>query len=166
MQYWWVRIATVTTGQIWGFGTFSGECMGGMAWNLATLCLFSSIWWHYYDLHVECRLGEIMQYWWVRVVTVKTMSNVIFHCKTTNWKPIAQQLHNNETSQSLHPPTPPHLTHPNPEIRTICHAWDLWKLSRSCKQLCLLSPPDLWNLPGTALLSGFQSSQGALKSTE
>ena len=42
------------------------------------------------------------------------------------------------------------------EIRTVCHAQDLWQLGHSCKQLCL----------GAALLSGFQSSQGALKSTE
>ena len=51
-------------------------------------------------------------------------------------------------------------------IGTICHAQDLWKLARCCKQLYLLYLPDPWNLPGTALLSGFQSSQGALKSTE
>ena len=44
-------------------------------------------------------------------------------------------------------------------IRTICHAWDLWKLAQSCKQLCLLCLPDPWNLPDTALLSGFRSSQ-------
>ena len=43
------------------------------------------------------------------------------------------------------------------KIRTICYAPDLWKLARSCKQLCLLCLPDLWNLPRTALLSGFQS---------
>ena len=50
------------------------------------------------------------------------------------------------------------------EIRAICHdARDLLKLARSWKQLCLLCPPDLWNLPGIALLSG---SRGALKSTE
>ena len=34
------------------------------------------------------------------------------------------------------------------KIRTIFHAWDLWKLAGSCKQLHLLCPPDLWNLPG------------------
>ena len=27
------------------------------------------------------------------------------------------------------------------KIRTICHAWDLWKLAQSCKQLHLLCPP-------------------------
>ena len=42
--------------------------------------------------------------------------------------------------------------------RTICRAWDLWKLawSWSWSLLCL---PDPWNLSGTASLSGFQSSQ-------
>ena len=38
-------------------------------------------------------------------------------------------------------------------------------LVQSCKQLCLLCPPDHWDLPGTALLNGFQSSQGAFKIT-
>ena len=38
------------------------------------------------------------------------------------------------------------------KIRTICHAQDMWKLTLSCKQLHLLYPPDLWNLPGPALL--------------
>ena len=52
------------------------------------------------------------------------------------------------------------------KLRTICHAPYLWKLARSCKHLRLLCPPDPWNLPGTALLSGFQSSLRALKSTE
>ena len=52
------------------------------------------------------------------------------------------------------------------QIRTICHAWNLWKLVQSCKKLHLLCLPDPWNLSGTALLSGFQSSWGALKSTE
>ena len=52
-------------------------------------------------------------------------------------------------------------------IRTICHARDLWKFARSCRQLCLLCPPYPWNLPGgIALLSGFRSSQADLKSTE
>ena len=37
---------------------------------------------------------------------------------------------------------------------------------QSCKQLCLLCLPNPQHLPGTALLSGFQSSRGALKSTE
>ena len=46
------------------------------------------------------------------------------------------------------------------------HAQDVWKMAWSCKQLHLLCPPNPWNLPGTALLSGFQSSHGALKSTE
>ena len=41
-------------------------------------------------------------------------------------------------------------------IKTICHARGLWKLARSCKQLHLLCPPDIWNLPGTTRLSGFQ----------
>ena len=40
---------------------------------------------------------------------------------------------------------------------TICHARDLWKLARSCKQLCLLCLPYPWSLPGAASLSGFQS---------
>ena len=44
------------------------------------------------------------------------------------------------------------------KIRTICYVRNLWKFARSCKQLCLLCPTDPWNLPGTALLSGFQSS--------
>ena len=50
----------------------------------------------------------------------------------------------------------------NPVLRnrTICHARDLWKLPWSCKQLRLLCPPTLWKLPDTALISGFQSSQG------
>ena len=39
------------------------------------------------------------------------------------------------------------------KIRTICHARDLWKLSRFCKQLHLVCLPNLCNLP--ALLSGF-----------
>ena len=52
------------------------------------------------------------------------------------------------------------------KFRIICHAQDLWKLARSCIQMHLLCPPDPWNLPGTALLSGFQNSCGALKSTE
>ena len=47
-------------------------------------------------------------------------------------------------------------------IRTICHARDLWKFTRSCKQLRLQCPP--WNFPGTAFLSGFHSSRGALNS--
>ena len=37
------------------------------------------------------------------------------------------------------------------QIRTMCHACDLWKVIRSCKQLHLLCPPDPCNLPGTAL---------------
>ena len=45
---------------------------------------------------------------------------------------------------------------------TICHGRDLWKLSRSFKQLCLLCPPDPWDLPGTALFNGFQSSRGEI----
>ena len=52
------------------------------------------------------------------------------------------------------------------KIRTMCHGRDLRKLTWSCKQLHLLCPPDPWNLPGTALLSGCQNSQGALKPTE
>ena len=52
-------------------------------------------------------------------------------------------------------------------IRPICHAQDMWKIGmESCKQLHLLCLPDPGNLPGTALLSGFQSSHGALKSTD
>ena len=51
-------------------------------------------------------------------------------------------------------------------FRTICNAWDLWKFTWFCKQLCLLCLPQPWDVPGTALLSGFQSSQGALKFTE
>ena len=47
------------------------------------------------------------------------------------------------------------------KIRTICHVRDLWKLARSCKQLCLLCSPDPFNLRGTALLGG-----GDLKSNE
>ena len=35
------------------------------------------------------------------------------------------------------------------KVRTICHAWDLWKVTWSCKQLRLLCPPDPLNLPGT-----------------
>ena len=51
-------------------------------------------------------------------------------------------------------------------IRIIYHARDLWKLARSYKQLHFLCPPNPCNLPGTVLLSWFQSSHGALKSTE
>ena len=51
-------------------------------------------------------------------------------------------------------------------IKTICNAQDLLKLARSCKQLHSLCSPDLWNLPGAAIRCGFQSSCGALKSTE
>ena len=43
---------------------------------------------------------------------------------------------------------------------------ETWKLAQSCTQMHLLCLPDPWNLAGTALLSGFQSSWGALKSTE
>ena len=49
------------------------------------------------------------------------------------------------------------------KIRTICHAQDLWKLTWSCKQLHVLCLPDSWNLPGTALLSWFQSSWGSFE---
>ena len=52
------------------------------------------------------------------------------------------------------------------KITTICLARDLWKLSRSCKQLRLLCPLEPWNLPGTALPNRFQRSRGVLKSTE
>ena len=45
------------------------------------------------------------------------------------------------------------------KIRGICHAWDPWKLALSYKQFCLLCPIAPQNLPGTALLSGFQSSR-------
>ena len=33
------------------------------------------------------------------------------------------------------------------KLRTICRARGLWKLTQSCKQLCLLCLSDLWNLP-------------------
>ena len=52
------------------------------------------------------------------------------------------------------------------KIRTICNARDLWKFASPCKQLHLLCLPNPWNLPGAAILSGFQSPQGALKSME
>ena len=52
------------------------------------------------------------------------------------------------------------------QIRTICYARDLWRLAWPCKQLHLLSPTDLWNVPGIALLGGLQSSKGAFKSIE
>ena len=39
------------------------------------------------------------------------------------------------------------------KIRTTCHAWDLWKLVWSCKQMHLLCLGEPWNLSGTALLS-------------
>ena len=51
------------------------------------------------------------------------------------------------------------------KIRTICHAQDMWELARSCKQFHLLCLTDPCNLPGTALLSAFQSSRGAFKPT-
>ena len=41
------------------------------------------------------------------------------------------------------------------KLMTICYARDHWKLVRSRKQLRLLWPPVLRNLPGTALRSGF-----------
>ena len=50
--------------------------------------------------------------------------------------------------------------------RTIGHAQDLWNVACSCKQLRLLCPSDPWNLPETALLSGFKNFWGTLKSTE
>ena len=43
---------------------------------------------------------------------------------------------------------------------------DLWKSAWPCKQLHLLCLSNPWNLSGTVLLRGFQSSHGALKSTE
>ena len=43
---------------------------------------------------------------------------------------------------------------------TIFHARDLRKLALSCKQLRLSCQPDPWNVPGTALLSEFESSPG------
>ena len=49
------------------------------------------------------------------------------------------------------------------KIKTICHAWDLRKLARSCKQLYLLCLPHPWNLPCIVLLSGFQSSHGSFE---
>ena len=52
------------------------------------------------------------------------------------------------------------------KFSTICNVRDLWKYVSSCKRLRLLYPPHPWNLPGTALLRGFQNSQGILKSTE
>ena len=49
-----------------------------------------------------------------------------------------------------------------------CEKW--LGLVNSCifyaRQTCEIYLLDLWNLPDTALLSGFQSSQGYLKSTE
>ena len=48
-------------------------------------------------------------------------------------------------------------------IRTICYRRDLWKFAQSCKQLRLLCTPKPWNLPGTALLCGFQSSRHSTK---
>ena len=51
-------------------------------------------------------------------------------------------------------------------ITANCRARELWKLAPSCKQSHLLCLPDPRNLPGAALPSGFQSSPGALKSTE
>ena len=41
-----------------------------------------------------------------------------------------------------------------------CEKWSV------CKQLRLLCSPDPWKLSDTALLSGFESSRLALKSTE
>ena len=54
------------------------------------------------------------------------------------------------------------------KIKIISHAKGLWpvKVAWSCRQLCLLCPPDLWHLPGTAPLSGLQSSWGVPKSAE
>ena len=43
------------------------------------------------------------------------------------------------------------------KLRTIYHAWDLWNLARSCKQLCLLFPLNLQNLPGTVVLGALKS---------
>ena len=39
------------------------------------------------------------------------------------------------------------------------------KIGSVLQTLSLLCPPDPWYLPGTSLLSGFQSSRGALKTT-
>ena len=39
------------------------------------------------------------------------------------------------------------------KLMTICNARDLWNLTRSCEQVHLLCPTDLWNLPGAALRS-------------
>ena len=47
------------------------------------------------------------------------------------------------------------------KIGITCHTRDLWKLAWFCKQLCLLCPSGPWNWPGTALLSGLQSSPGS-----
>ena len=52
------------------------------------------------------------------------------------------------------------------KISNICQARDLWNLARSCKHFRLLCTSEPWNLPCTALFSGFQSSRGALKSIE
>ena len=87
--------------------------------------------------------------------TWQVSSSLMAYC---HWRPISVQCTKASKLQPTH--------HSSGENYTICHAWDLWKLSQSCKQLHLLCPPDLWNLPGTALLSGFQSSWEALKSIE
>ena len=51
------------------------------------------------------------------------------------------------------------------KISIIGHARDLWKLTRSCKQLRLLCPPNPVKFT-SYFFRGFQSSLEALKSTE
>ena len=48
------------------------------------------------------------------------------------------------------------------KVWAICHARDLWKLTRSPKQLRLLCPPGLWNLLSIALPCRYQSSRISL----
>ena len=54
------------------------------------------------------------------------------------------------------------LQYCNVNNRTMGHARNLWKFTRSCKQLRLLCQPDPWNLPNTALLSAFPLSKTVL----
>ena len=51
-------------------------------------------------------------------------------------------------------------------VRTICITQDLCKSAWPCNNLRLLWLPDVWNLPGSVLLRGFQTSLRDLKSTK
>ena len=92
-------------------------------------------------------------------------SSAIF-ANDTRWRPNSQILHRRDRSNSRVTET----ARPSGVLlsiefdiaelkyREIFYTRDLWKLAGSCKQLRLLCLPDPWNLSGTALLSGIESS--------